>query len=127
MQAALRTRLATALAALVGDRVAWGERPVVLRSIRLSLVAPGYDYTHQGRTDLAYAWVQADVFGLDQPGCWAAADALETAIEAAATVSGIRFENGFIESRRDGEPEHMDGDVRIFSTSLDFRFYWKTA
>jgi hypothetical protein len=132
MEADLRARLLAngAVAALVGTRCAWGERPGAnaLPSLTLTAITPGRGYTHQGADALHGAGVQVD--------CWAAShlaasqlrDAVIAAIEPKdVTVGATLFGPAFLEADRDAEPEDLDGGVRIFRRILEFTIWHAPA
>jgi hypothetical protein len=120
METALRTLLVgdAGVAALIGTRVSWVERPQgsALPAIVLTRVSTIRQYVHGGQSELVESRVQAD--------CWAASYAAAKAVEAAvlAALSGYAggiFNAIFAESARDGGREN-DGPEAIYRVSVDF-------
>lgn len=127
MQAALVARLtaASALSALIGNRVSWFERPRRggLPAVTLTRVAPGRDYTMDGTSQLEFAWVQFDLWSSNMDQLAALEAVVIAEMETAASVGGVVFEPGFLEGNRSFDPEDLEGGVRVYRAALDFRFY----
>lgn len=129
----LRTRLlaVTAVASAVGTRIGRFERPrgkgtaTEFPAVRLTVKAPGRDYSHDGPTGLDRALVQIDVWHLTadavDPLFVAIRDALEgqTPVVAGAT----RFHPAMLTNGSDAEPEDIADGKRVFRIRGDFEFY----
>ncbi len=128
IEEALRAALAGdgAIAALVGSRIHWAERPQgnALPAIVLHRIAGGRDYHGAGASGLVRSLVQAD--------CWAAtytdAKALARATAAAvngltSTINGTELQGIFIRSERDMPPEPGSGAERYHRASLDLEIW----
>lgn len=116
------------LAALVGDRIAWGWRQqgVGFPAVTLSRIDPGHQYTMTGRIRTTDALVQID--------CWAAskAQAAETeraVVAALDTFKAAPFRGAFItgggDHTEDGDGPRPDGTTEIHRARLDVRV-WHT-
>lgn len=130
MKEALRSRLLadSAIAAIVGQNVAWDDRPRAdgLPALVLAQIAPGRDYTHDGADALQMPWVQFDLFAADA----ATLNALEAAIIAEmetqpVTVGGIKFGMGFLEASRTMPTDVLDGNTIVRARMLEFRFWFE--
>ena len=128
MEEALRARLlaATTLAALVGERVDWIERPQGdgLPALTLQLIGAGVAYTHDGPDGLEGAQVQFDAWGATYKQARDVAKAALAAIEPAATIGGVRFGASFLERMSDFPPEELDGGVKVFRRTFDMTVWW---
>jgi hypothetical protein len=131
MEEALLARLlaATSVAALVGDRGAWDERPGgdLFPSLMLSLVTPGRAYTHDGAHGLQSPLVQIDCFATTPDAAKALATAVVLVLEPATTIGGIIFQRSFLEGARSFEPEDLPGGIRVFRRILEMRLWWAAA
>lgn len=123
MEEALRSRFLAdgAVAALVGTRVTWIDRPQGsgLPAVTLQKITPGRDYTYGGASGSSSPMVQADCWG----GTYAEAKALERAViamaERRAVVGGVKFAPSFVEAARDMAPEDLPGGGKAYRVSID--------
>lgn len=124
-QAALVTRLQTALAVQVGARVSWFDRQRgdALPAITLTLVSPGRDYHHGGADGLDGPRVQLDCWAGSASGALALRNAALAEMEAPATVGGVRFTAGQLELEQAVGEDKQDGGQRLFRFLLDMQFY----
>lgn len=123
MEEALRSRLRAnaGIAALVGVRVDWIERPQGsgLPALTLQIVSPGRDYTYDGASGTASPRVQADCWGSTYLEAKQLSRALIAAMEPRATQGGVKFGPSFIDAARDMPPEELDGGTKVYRVSLD--------
>jgi hypothetical protein len=131
MEEALRAALlaSAGVAALIGDRIAWGLRPQgqPLPAISLTRVTGGYDYTLAGRVPTTRSLVQIDCWA----GSYADAKGLGRAVLVALdTLNVAPFQGAFVEDERDdaedtAAPQRAsagaDRATEIHRTSLDVR------
>lgn len=131
MRTALRTRLLAdaTLAGLLGQNVAWDDRPRAggLPALMLTQIAPGRDYTHDGPDGLDFPWVQFDLFAESAQSIDAIATALLAEMESGATAGGVRFHPGFLEGDRGMPSEVLDGNLDVKHRIMEFRFHWETV
>lgn len=131
MEAALRTRLLDnpAISALVGNRIAWVQRPQsqVLPAITLHKVSPGRSYSHDGAIGLQCPSIQFDIWSLSVSQAKTIRDAVIAVMEAQETVSGVRFGMSFLDSERDIAPEDVQGIDAVHRVSMDFTVWWSPA
>lgn len=130
MEEALVARLlaASAISAIVGGRVNWGERPQKegLPAITLSVISPGRNYTHGGADDLASPRVQIDCWARTYLSAKSLARAVRDTLEPPATQGAIKFSASFLDGERDLGPEDVGGGAKVFRISLDF-IVWFSA
>ncbi len=128
MEGALRARLlaASPVAALVGERVSWIERPQkdALPGITLELVTDERVQNMTGFDGLQPGYVQIDPWA----STYAQGKALKAAIIEAVTPAGIffgvRFTRGFVTARDLSEKT----DTKfIFRPSIDLTFFYSTT
>ncbi|MEG3153000.1 DUF3168 domain-containing protein [Sphingomonas sp. ZT3P38] len=128
MESALRARLLAAapVAALVGSKVAWIERPQTdaLPGITLQIVTDERAQSMTGLDDLQPGYVQIDVWAAKYEQGKAIKEAVIAALMPKASVSGIRFDRGFFSSR--DLSERTDTQF-IFRPSIDFTFHYANA
>jgi hypothetical protein len=95
MEQALRSRLIedATLAALVGKRVDWVNRPQAsgYPAVTLFVVSDPRLKTMRNRTRLRGTRIQIDVMAKDQPGKVAVREAVLNAIEPRGEFDGVRF------------------------------------
>lgn len=134
MESALRARLlaAATVAALVGNRVTWIDRPqmAALPAITLQIVTDERAQNYKGFDGLQPGYVQIDVWSLS----YAAAKALKEAIIGndvtpgavvpAGSFFGIRFTRGFVTARDLSERTETQF---IFRPSIDLTFHYANA
>jgi hypothetical protein len=115
------------LAALVGARIYWLDRPQAdaLPSITLQVISPGRTYTYAGATGLNGPRVQVDCWGASYLSAKQIARALVAAIEAPATQGGTWFSAAFLESASDLPPEDLPakqpgGTSKVYRVTMDF-------
>ena len=132
MEEALRALLLanTALAALVGRRIDWLERPQgkALPAITLQVISAPRRYTFKGRAPTVTRLVQIDIWGSTYATMKAASRAAVTALDEFTTAG---FHGVFIEGERETS-ERRDGpdaakSTSIFRTSLDVRAVFTDA
>jgi len=119
-----RLRAATAIAAIIGTRASWFERPRRggLPCLVLTLVSLGREWTHGGPDGLDRPRVQFD--------CWAESDtaamnlsrAVLAEMEQARTVSDWTFHEAALEAQRT-DMDDLDGGIKLFRVSLDLSFF----
>jgi hypothetical protein len=123
MEQALVSRLLAnaALAALVGTRIVWIERPQgsALPALTLQRVTPGRDYNYSGASGTSSPMVQADCWGGSYATAKAVAAAVIEAVEERATIGGVKFAPGFIVGARDMPTEELGGGIKVYRVSLD--------
>jgi hypothetical protein len=128
MEGALRARLLAAapVTALVGQRVAWIERPQAdaLPGITLQAVTDERAQSYSGFDGSQPGYVQIDVWAATYAQAKATKEAVIAALAPRATVAGIRFDRGFFSSR--DLSEKTDTQF-IYRPSIDFTFYYATA
>lgn len=119
-----------ALAALVGRRIKWLERPQGsgLPAITLQLASGVPEYTMRGRIRLAGPLVQFDVWA----GTFASMIAVERALRSA--LDGLRvlpFQGAFVTGwRHSSEPQgapDADGSSSFYRSSIDARIWHAAA
>jgi hypothetical protein len=109
MEAALLARLTgdSATVALAGDRMGWDLRvqgdtiPKDKAAIVLQLVSATPEYIMTGREGLEASRVRVNCIAGSRLATIAAAEAAISAVEAAATSNGVRFQGAFVENKRD--------------------------
>ena len=128
MEEDLRARLLanTPLAAIVGARIAWIDRPKVLPAITLQLIGSGREYTYQGPTGFSGARVQVDCWGASYGSAKAVARATFSAIEPPLLQGGTRFAQSFLQGDPDFPPEDLPGGVTAYRVNMDF-IVWHRA
>lgn len=111
MEGALRARLLAdaTVAALVGQRAYWVERPQggVLPDITLQVITDGREQDMKGFVGLQQTRVQVDCRASSYAQARALAEAVITAGVAAGTFYGVRFERAEVEGPID-LPERTD-------------------
>jgi hypothetical protein len=123
MEEALRARLLSSaeVAALVGARIAWIERPQGggLPAVTLQLISTGRAYTYAGACAAANPRVQADCWGASHADAKTVARAMIAAVEERGEFGGVKFGPSFIEAERDMPPEDLPGGQKVFRVSID--------
>ncbi|MBW8814035.1 MAG: DUF3168 domain-containing protein [Caulobacterales bacterium] len=112
------------IAAIVGDRIAWGLLPQAdeLPALVLHRITGGFDYVQDGRVDTITPLVQVDCWA----GSYGGAKTLARAVMAALpAISADPFQDcSVIDERDDGEAADgpaADRSESFFRTSLDVR------
>lgn len=128
MESALRSRLLAAgpVAALVGQRIAWVERPQTdaLPGITLELITDDRETNMRGFNGTQPGRVQIDIWAATYGSAKAIKEAVIAALAPRATVAGIHFHAGFFSARDLSEKT----DTRfIFRPSIDYSFHYSTA
>lgn len=110
------------ITALVGDRLAWGQRnqAEALPALVANRISLNQNYTHQGRTSLSQARVQLDVYAASEDEAGAIEAAIDTFLQPVAFVAGATSFTITTDSRRENwEGESKDAE-RLFRISTDF-------
>ena len=127
MEEALTARLITApsLAALVGSRINWGERPKKepLSAITMLIVSPGRNYVHAGADATGSPRVQFDCYGATFAQAKAVARVVRDILEAPAEQDGIAFSKSILDAERGPLIEDVGGGLKVHRVSMDF-FVW---
>jgi len=128
MEEALRAALAgdDDVAALVGTRIHWAERPQgnALPAIVLHRIAGGRDYHGAGASGLVRSLVQADCWAATYTDAKTLARAAASALSGlASTIGGTELQGIFIRSERDMPPEPDGGAERYHRVSLDLELW----
>jgi Protein of unknown function (DUF3168) len=133
MEQALLKRLLedAALAALVGESVAWEDRPQddTFPGISLQVISNPRDQHMQGFQQLERTRVQADVWALSYGDKKAVTEALVAAAVPAGEFHGITFDRADIAADADrpsGAPEG-DGKPFIYRRQIDFIIWHSQA
>lgn len=128
MESAYRARLLAAapVAALVGQRVTWVDRPqaAALPAVTLQLVTDERVQSYSGLDGAQPGYVQVDVWGLTYAAVKAAKEAVVNALLPATVVDGVRFTRATVSAR--DLSERTDTQL-IFRQSIDFNFFYATA
>jgi hypothetical protein len=131
VEESLRARLLAnvALAALVGTRVSWIERPqgAALPAVTLQIISPGRAYTHGGANNLADTRVQIDCWGASYASAKAVARAVIPATESAGTQGATKFSQSFLDASRDMPVEDLEGGMKVYRVSHDFIIWHEPA
>ena len=131
MEEALTARLlgSPALAALVGNRITWGERveKEPLPAITMLGVSPGRNYVHGGADLTGNPRVQFDCYGATRAEAKAVADALRDTLETPATQSGIAFSVALLDAERGPLIEDVGGGRKVHRYSSDFIIWFSPA
>jgi hypothetical protein len=118
------------IAAIIGDRAAWFERPRAdgLAALTFTKVTPGREWTHDGPDGLDRPTVQFDCWGLSDAEVAALARAVLAEMETLGevTVAEWTFHEAQLEFEN-WSVEDLDGDVKVFRAQLDFSFYHHAA
>lgn len=116
-----RLRADASIAAIVGARVNWIERPQgsTLPAVTLQVISPGREYTYAGASGTASPRVQADCWGRTYQEAKLLSRALIACVEQRETVRGIRFAPAFIDAARDMPTEELDGGAKVYRVSID--------
>lgn len=118
-----------ALAALVGVRISWGQRPQgePLPGVVMNLVSAPRTYSYDGPVGTRASWVQIDSWG----GSFGEAKSVAGAVEAAIHTLAAPFLGGFILNERDdseaNDGPEANGATTLFRTSLDVRVWRSDA
>ena len=131
MEEALLERL-RATAAITGllttknsrPAIDWIERSESLPCISLQDVATGRRYAQDGAVNLENPMVQIDCWANSYGEAKVIARAVIVEMEAAETVSGIEFDESFLVSEREMNPEDLGSGIKVFRVSLDFSVWF---
>jgi len=128
METAMRARLLAnpAVAALVGQRIYWIERPQEsqLEAITLQHVTDERRTNYSDFDGMQPGYVQADVWASSYAKGKAIKEAAIAALAPAGEQDGIRFTRAFPDARDLSER----GDTKtIFRPSIDFTFFYGQA
>jgi hypothetical protein len=134
LQLAFRARLKanSTLSELAGTRMDWGGVPQgsALPYIRLTKVAPGRDWTHDGPNPLVNPRVQLEFYGATakQAADLAAAAQAEMERLDEVTVEGWTFlPPGQIEIEQGPEPDDLPGGITVYRLMHDYSFFAQPA
>ena len=122
METQLRTRLlnASAVAAIVGNKVHWGVRPQgeAYPSLVLTIVSDPRPQDYKGNIAHRSTRVQADCYGTTRAQAVSLREAVIAAIVPTATVGGVTFRRAFVNNvvNRDG---YTDTGL-VFRDMVDF-------
>lgn len=122
-----RLRGDSALAALVGQRIAWFEAarswPDDATAIVMQEIDAGREYTHQGHDGLDRPRVQFDIYAVSGEVIFDVGARLVAAMEQAGIEQGsTRFGFGFLANRRMLDPETLASGARVQRLSIAFEF-----
>jgi hypothetical protein len=133
MEEAISTKLlaTTALTALVGTRIHWGQRPQAgaLPAVTMFVVDSIPVYADDGDHGMTSARVQIDCWASDADGVNGQSKAIQVARQVRAalesvsmTVGGVTFVGVFPNfDAQDYTPEQGQGGVVIYRRSLEFQ------
>ena len=128
MEGAIRARLlaASPVAALVGARVSWVERPQkdALPGVTLQNVTDERTQNYAGFDAFQPGYVQIDGWAATYAQAKALKEVIIAAITPAGTFNGVRFTRAFVTAR--DLSERTDTGF-IFRPSLDFTFFYSPA
>lgn len=128
MEAAMRARLLAdpAIAALVGTRVYWIERPqaTLLEAITLQHVTDERRTNYDDFDGMQPGYVQVDVWASSYAKGKAIKEAVIAALAPAGEHGGVRFTRAFPDAR--DLSERVDTKT-IFRPSIDFTFFYGQA
>lgn len=125
MEEALVARLAAApgIAAIVGDRIDWFDRPSALPALVLTKVDAGREWTHDGPDGLDEPRVRFECWAGTKAAVAALGRALLAEMELPADRDGTRFHEGSLEFERWDRPDDVDGGIAVFRVTMDFTFF----
>lgn len=116
--------------AIVGNRVAWFERPqsAGFHCITLTGVSPGRDYTHDGADGLDGPTVQFDYWGPDPIVLNQLQTLVRAGMEAPSPITGLAvgstlFWPAELTGFRTLDTEDLSDQVSIYRLSDDFQFH----
>lgn len=117
------------LAALVGNRITWLDRPQGsgLPAITLQVITPGRSYHFKGPAGYTGARVQADSWGAFYLSAKQASRAFLAAIEPPALFGSTRFGPAFLEGGPDFPPQDIDGGGRAYRVNHDIIIWHRPA
>lgn len=126
---ALRARLlANATFAGLINKIAWGGLPqgTTLPYVKLTKVAPGRDWTHEGPIALVNPHAQIDIWAATDVAAQAIADALQAEMERLTriTVGGWEFlPPALLEGDRGPDVEDLTGGGKAYRIMHDYSFW----
>lgn len=119
-----------AIAAIVGDRVSFLERPqsAGFHCITLTKVSPGRDYTHSGADGLDGPRVQADYWGSDDMLLLTLRNEVRIEMESPDPITGkdvgsTRFWPAELEGEQGLTTEYLSDQTPIRRMMDDFQFH----
>lgn len=130
---ALRARLlANATLAGLVSKMAWGGLPQgsTLPYVRLTKVAPGQEWTHEGPITLVNPRVQIDAWAATDVAAQAIADALQAEMQrlTPVTIGGWTFyPPGWLQSDTGPDVEDLTGGGKGYKVMHDYSFWAKPA
>lgn len=130
---ALRARLlANATIAGLVNKIAWGGVPqgTTLPYVRLSKVAPGRDWTHDGPIALVNPRFQADIWAATDVSAQAIADALQAEMErmTSVTIGGWKFcPPASIQLDQGPDPDDLAGGGQAYRILHDYSIWAQPA
>lgn len=127
MEEALVARLAASapIAAIVGNRVDWFDRPDGFPALVLTKAAPGREWNMDGPDGLDAPRVQGDCWALAKGTVAALARALRAEMEQPRTVGAICFHEGWLVGETWNAAEDIEGGETAFRVTMDFKFYFE--
>jgi hypothetical protein len=111
------------IAAMIGTRAAWYERPRSggFPAMVLSKVAPGREYILAGTADeLDSPRVQFDFFAETATDAIALARLVRTLLETSATQGTTLFHPAMLIMELSHPPEDLEGGVKVYHLIMDF-------
>jgi hypothetical protein len=131
VEEALRARLLanTAIAAIVGTKVTWGDRPQNkdLPALVLLLVVPGRDYTHQGADGLTGARVQIEAYGKSAIQSAQLQGLVTAEMEDPKTLGSVRFDMCFQQGGPDGGVVDLEGGGKAYQRLSDWLVFYEVV
>lgn len=124
-----RLKADTAVAAIAGEAVTWGDRlrEESVPALTLLLVSPGRDYDHNGPTGEDEPRVQIDCYGRTDEEADALAQAVRDCLEQPAVVGSTRFEEAFLDAETTIDEGDQDGGEPLYRISQDYIFLHSPA
>lgn len=106
----------------VADRVHWGMRPdkEAFPAITLTVVDGGEEYHHEGKDNLLYSRIQADVWGKSYGSAKLASRTLVNELEARYENDDVVFEEALVLRNMDRTPDTLAGGTKVFGVLLEF-------
>lgn len=119
-----RLRAAAPVAAIIGTRVSWFERPRRggLPCLVLTMASPGREWTHDGPDGLDRPRIQFDCWAESDTAAMALARVVLAEMESARTVADWVFHEAAIETHRT-DMDDLEGGLKLFRVSMDLMFF----
>jgi hypothetical protein len=131
LEADLVARLAgdAAIAALLGDRIGWGEsgKEDELPRLLILQISAGRDYSHQGATAQAEPRLSFDMRGSSTGEVRRIRAALIARLETQEGTGATSFGPAFLVSSVDMPVETLSGGVRVYRAVDDFTVWHQPA